>query len=76
MVRTGNCFFSKIYSKIWNLNIKFINEIEKNNSKNSDDEIEKFTNKFIKKITNDLENFHYNVIIANCTKCALFLINK
>ena len=47
----------KFIQKLWNLNIKFINEIKKNNSKNSDDEIEKFTNKFIKKITNDLENF-------------------
>ena len=63
----------KFIQKLWNLNLKLITEIKKNNSSDSDNEIEKFTNKFIKKITNDLENFHYNVIIASMHQMCSYL---
>ena len=63
----------KFIQKLWNLNLKFITEIKKNNSSDSDNEIEKFTNKFIKKITNDLENFHYNVVIASMHQMCSYL---
>ena len=54
----------------------FLNEINKNNTKNFSQELNKFTNKFIKKITNNLENFHYNVIIANMHEMYSFLIKE
>jgi leucyl-tRNA synthetase len=39
-------------------------------------ELTKFTNIFIKKITNNLENFHYNVIVANLHEMYSFLIKE
>ncbi len=55
----------KFIQKLWNLHSKFQNEISKNHEKDSSDNILKFTNLFIKKIENYLENFSYNVIIAS-----------
>ena len=39
----------KFVQKLWNLNSKILEEIKKNHKKDEDDEIKKFTNKFIKK---------------------------
>ncbi len=61
------------------MNQKIIEEINKDHKINTDDEIEKFTNKFIKKITENLNNFRYNVIIANLHELYSYLnkqINK
>ena len=55
----------KFIQKLWSLNLKFLNQIKQNHSKDSDNKIEKNTNLFIKKITENLENFSYNKIIAN-----------
>ncbi|MDC3331617.1 leucine--tRNA ligase [Candidatus Pelagibacter sp.] len=55
----------KFIQKLWVLNQKFIQEINKNHSSSSNNEIEKITNKFIKEITYNIENFSYNKIIAN-----------
>ena len=55
----------KFIQKLWVLNHKFIQEINKNHSSSSNNEIEKITNKFIKEITYNIENFSYNKIIAN-----------
>ena len=55
----------KFIQKLWNLNTKILDEIKKNHKENTDDQITKYTNKFIKKITENLENFSYNKIIAN-----------
>ena len=63
----------KFIQKLWNLHTKFLKKVKINNSANSDIEIEKFTNKFIKKMTDNLENFHYNVIIANMHEMYSFL---
>ncbi len=63
----------KFIQKFWNLNVKINLEIKKNNTKNINDELDKFTNKFIKKISDNLENFHYNVIIANLHQMCTFL---
>ena len=38
-----------------------------------DDEIKKFTNKLIKKITENLENFSYNKIVANIYEMHTFV---
>ncbi len=55
----------KFVQKLWNLNSKILEETKKDHKKDSDEEITKFTNKLIKKITENLENFSYNKIVAN-----------
>ena len=42
----------------------------------SSNEIEKFTNIFINKVTNNLENFHYNIIVANLHQMCSFLTKE
>ena len=69
----------KFIQKLWNLNLKISEEINKNHKKDTDNEIEKYTNKFLKNITDNLENFSYNKIIANFHEIYSFLnsqINK
>ena len=55
----------KFVQKLWNLNSKILEEIKKNHKEDKDEEIKKFTNKLIKKVTENLENFSYNKIVAN-----------
>jgi len=55
----------KFIQKLWVLNQKIIEEIEANHPSNPNNDLEKITNKFIKEITNNIENFSYNKIIAN-----------
>ena len=55
----------KFIQKLWVLNQKIIKEIEANHPSNQNNELEKITNKFIKEITHNIENFSYNKIIAN-----------
>jgi leucyl-tRNA synthetase len=50
---------------LWALNQKIIQEIDANHPPNQSQDIEKITNKFIKEITHNIENFSYNKIIAN-----------
>ena len=51
-------------------------EMNKNHPNDKDLELTKFTNKFIKKITNNLETFSYNIIIANLHEMYSFLIKE
>ena len=53
-----------------------MDEINKDHLENSSDEFIKFTNKFIKKISNNLENFSYNIIVANLHEMYSFLIKE
>ena len=55
----------KFVQKLWSLHKKIIDEIKKEHNEDSSDNLIKFTNKFIKKITENLENFNYNIIVAN-----------
>ena len=55
----------KFIQKLWVLNQKFIEEINKNHPLNLNNDLEKITNKFIKEITNNIESFSYNKIVAN-----------
>jgi leucyl-tRNA synthetase len=63
----------KFIQKLWSLNKKVLDEINKNHSQDNGNEFIKFTNKFIKKISDNLENFHYNIIIANLHEMCSFL---
>ena len=55
----------KFIQKLWSLHKKIIDEIKKEHNEDFSDNLIKFTNRFIKKITENLENFNYNIIIAN-----------
>ena len=66
----------KFVQKLWNLNSKILEEIKKNHEKDNDDEITKYTNRLIKKVTENLENFSYNKIIANLHEMYSFLSKK
>ena len=63
----------KFVQKLWNLNLKVLDEIKKNHSQDENEELTKTTNKFIKKVTDNLENFSYNKIIANMHEIYTFL---
>jgi leucyl-tRNA synthetase len=55
----------KFIQKLWVLNQKIIQEIEANHPTDQNNNLEIITNKFIKEITHNIENFSYNKIIAN-----------
>jgi leucyl-tRNA synthetase len=64
----------KFIQKLWTLQKNIIQKInEEENSKSKSDNIEKFTNQFINKVTINLEKFRYNVIIANFYEMYNFL---
>ncbi len=66
----------KFIQKLWNLNSKILDEIKKDHKEDKNNEIEKFTNKLIKKVTENLNNFSYNKIIANLHETYTFLFKK
>ncbi len=66
----------KFIQKLWNMNTKILNEIKKNHPKDTSSELDKFTNKFIKKINSSLESFSYNIIIASLHEMYSFLIKE
>jgi leucyl-tRNA synthetase len=55
----------KFIQKLWLLNLKIQNIINKQKDGSRSEKIDIFTNSILEKITNNLENFSYNVIIAN-----------
>ena len=63
----------KFIQKLWNLNSKFLEEMKKEHQKDDDKEIIKFTNRLIKKVTENLENFSYNKIVANLHEMYAFM---
>ena len=63
----------KFIQKLWTLNEKIINEINKNHRADNDEEITKYTNKYLKKVQDNLESFSYNKIIANLYEMYSFL---
>ena len=63
----------KFIQKLWKLNEKIINSIHKNHSEDNDEEITKYTNKYLKKVHDNLESFSYNKIIANLYEMYSFL---
>ena len=64
----------KFLQKLWLLHSKIKKKINGEVTKSEkNDNLEKFTNQMIFKITNNLENFNYNVIIANIYETYNFL---
>ena len=66
------CFLHTNCAKILVLYQKIKEKIKKNNNNNEDVILKKFTNQLINKTTQNLNNFSYNVIIANSTKLITF----
>jgi len=66
----------KFIQKLWNLNKKINEEINKNHQSNFSQNLEKFTNRFIDKISTSLNNFSYNIIIANLHEMCNYLTKE
>ena len=66
----------KFVQKLWTLNSKILDKIKDNNKDDEGKNLTKFTNQLINKITQNLEKFHYNVIVANFYEMYNFLIKE
>ena len=66
----------KFVQKLWTLNSKILDKIKENNQNDEGKNLTKFTNQLINKITQNLEKFHYNVIVANFYEMYNFLIKE
>ena len=66
----------KFIQRLWNMHLKIITEIQKDHEKDNSDSFLKYTHKFIKKITYNLESFSYNIIIANIHELYTFVNNE
>ncbi len=67
----------KFLQKFWMLHNKIKEKIKSNsNIKDNNSDLEKFTNQMVDKITHNLENFNYNVIIANIYQTYNFMIKE
>ena len=66
----------KFVQKLWLLHSKITEKIENNESQSVDNNLTKFTNQLAYKITQNLEKFHYNVIVANLYEMYNFLIKE
>ncbi len=66
----------KFIQKLWILHNEIKNKIlNDQHDKNDNEEIKRFTNQIIEKITYNLEKFNYNVIVANMYETYNYLIN-
>jgi leucyl-tRNA synthetase len=63
----------KFIQKLWALHLEIVRQINEDFSHNLEDKLTQFTSKFIKNISNNLENFSYNIIIANMHEMHSFL---
>ena len=63
----------KFIQKLWSLHEEIKDKISEKKDELVDEKIEKFTNTIISKITNNLEKFNYNVIVANMYETYNFL---
>jgi leucyl-tRNA synthetase len=66
----------KFIQKLWALNTKILDKIKNSEEKNKGENLIKFTNQLIHKVTQNLEKFHYNVIVANLHEMYNFLIKE
>ena len=66
----------KFVQKLWILHTKVLEKIKNNDEENKGENLVKFTNQLIHKVTQNLEKFHYNVIVANLYEMYNFLIKE
>ena len=70
----------KFVQKLWTLNTKILEKIktedEANDKESKGDNLIKFTNQLIHRVSQNLEKFHYNVIVANLYEMYNFLIKE
>ena len=66
----------KFLQKLWVLHLKILNKINNEKSDNDNEKLTKFTNQLVHKITQNLEKFNYNVIIANLHEMYNFFIKE
>ena len=66
----------KFVQKLWMLHSKILKKIELDEDTSEKDELSNFTNQLINKITQNLEKFHYNVIVANLYEMYNFFIKE
>ncbi len=67
---------SKFVQKLWSLHLKITEQINKNHLNDSSKNLVKFTNRFLKKVSDNLNSFSYNVIIANLHEMYSFFIKE
>ena len=65
----------KFIQKLWNIHNQIKKKILDEENHHLDEDLEKYTNNLIAKITNNLEKFNYNVIVANMYETYNYLIN-
>ncbi|MDA7577444.1 leucine--tRNA ligase, partial [Candidatus Pelagibacter sp.] len=65
----------RFIQKLWTMHLRVIEEVNKDHDEDAGNDLTKYTNKFIKKITHNLNNFNYNIIIANIHEMHSF-VNK
>ncbi|MDC3377979.1 leucine--tRNA ligase [Candidatus Pelagibacter ubique] len=66
----------KFVQKLWALNSKILDKIKDSNQNDEGKNLTKFTNQLINKVTQNLEKFHYNVIVANLYEMYNFFIKE
>ncbi len=66
----------KFIQKLWVLNSKVLEKIKTNDVSTDNENLTKFTNQLIYKVTQNLEKFHYNVIVANLYEMYNFMIKE
>ena len=66
----------KFMQKLWVLHLKILNKIRSGEKIENKERLSKFTNQLINKVTQNLEKFHYNVIIANLHEMYNYLIKE
>ena len=64
---------NKFIQKLWQLNHKFIKEISFDHLNDSSFNLTKYTNQYLKKMSDNMSNFSYNVLIANLHEMYSFL---
>jgi leucyl-tRNA synthetase len=66
----------KFIQKFWLMHLNILDKVKNIESEEKNIELEKFTNLFIKKMKNNLENFQYNVLVANIHEMYSFLFKN
>ncbi len=66
----------KFLQRLWMLHTKILEKINLDEKSDENEDLTKFTNQLIHKITQNLQKFHYNVIVANLYEMYNFLTKE